>query len=67
MRRINVMSKVKRDFFKLSNFEQQKLPHPDEIDPNNTFMKTSIASSRAADRYRLKGLKFETNQKSNKE
>ena len=58
------MSKEKSDFFKLSNFEQQKTPHPDEIDPNDSFIETSISSSRVADKYKLKGLKFEEKPKS---
>jgi hypothetical protein len=53
------MSKRESDFFKLADLEKQKIPHPDEIDPNNSFIETSIASLRAAQRYKLKGLKLD--------
>ncbi len=53
------MTQKNNHFFKMSETDKQKMPHPDEIDPKNSFTKISTASSRSAKKFKLKGLRLD--------
>ncbi len=53
------MINKKNNFFQLSDEEKQKTPNKSEVNPENSFIKTSISASHAAQKYKLKGLKLE--------